>query len=70
MRRVIGVVMTYLGLQGEQGEILEIIGCLFLQVEDVGEDSLEGWGLDRTGSPIGSRVIADSESVRLLFFHV
>ena len=64
------MVMTYLSLQGQQGEILEIIGCLFLQVEDVGEDSLEGRGLDRTGSSIGSRVIADSESVRLLFFHV
>ena len=34
--------MTYLGLHGQQGEILEIFGCLFLEVEDVSEDSLEG----------------------------
>ena len=62
--------VSYLGMQGEQGEILEIVGCLLLKVEDVCEDSLEGRGLDRTGSSIGSRVIADSESVGLLFFHV
>jgi len=62
--------VSYLGMQGEQREILEIVGCLLLKVEDVCEDTLEGWGLDRTGSSIGSRVIADSESVGLLFFHV
>ena len=62
--------VSYLGMQGEQGEILEIVGCLLLKVEDVCEDSLEGRGLDRTYTGNGSGVIADSESVRLLFFHV
>jgi hypothetical protein len=62
--------VSYLGMQGEQGEILEIVGCLLLKVEDVCEDTLEGRGLDRTYTGNGSGVIADSESVRLLFFHV
>ena len=67
--------MTYLCLQGQQREILKILACLFLEVKDFSEHSLEDGRLDRTGTSIRTpcidiRVIADSECVRLLFFHV